>query len=330
MKLTADSSINLHAVATVAGLGEFSISSVGVVAEQQLNSVHQGQVIAAFERCFYVKTATGIFCVGIPEIGRGPLNALLGFQYKRLPFNVTAGEHVRISSHQITLDDRRIIDGAQACAYHCEVSFAMPTPEILQRNRKALATLRGMPDDGFFWLLGNHISCGQESAVQSALRRSTSVALNGLVNWLQTGIFCSSGESISHDASAALGLLGAGPGLTPAGDDVIAGVMLALTRLQRSDLTKSLWNAIAPRLAELTNAISAAHLEQAAKGFCGEPMNDLLNEVFQAEEMEATTLVTALNCMGGTSGWDTLGGAVMVIDAWQYSLHTTHRTATTC
>jgi hypothetical protein len=37
-----------------------------------------------------------------------------------------------------------------------------------------------------------------------------------------------------------------------------------------------------------------------------------------------------LNCMGGTSGWDTLGGAVMVIDAWQYSLHTTHRTATTC
>jgi hypothetical protein len=59
-------------------------------------------------------------------------------------------------------------------------------------------------------------------------------------------------------------------------------------------------------------------------------MNDLLSKVFQAEKIEATTLVAALNSMGCTSGWDTLGGVVMVIDAWQHSLNTTHRTVTTC
>jgi hypothetical protein len=301
-----------------------------MAAEQQLDGVHHGQVIAVFDRCFYIKTATGLLCVGLLDLGRGPLNALLGYQHKCLPFKVSAGEPVRISNHQIIMDDSREIDASCASAYHCEVSFTIPSPQVLHRNRNALKRLQGMPEDGFYWLLDSQAHCDKESALQSALRCSTSASLNGLADWLRTGFVCSRGGGVSQDVSAASGLLGAGPGLTPAGDDVISGVMLALWRLRRADLATLIWQTIAPRLPSLTNTISAAHLEQAAKGFCGESMNDLLSKVFQAEKIEATTLVAALNSMGCTSGWDTLGGVVMVIDAWQHSLNTTHRTVTTC
>ncbi|MFT4728932.1 MAG: hypothetical protein ACI9UN_003445 [Granulosicoccus sp.] len=286
--------------------------------------------MAAFERSFYMKTTGGIFCVGVPEIGCGPLNALLGSEQHCLPFKVTVGKYVRISNQKILLDDGQVIDANQASIYHGDVSFTTLAPQILERNRNTLKTLRGMPEDGFFWLLGNHTSCKNESAVQSALRKTTSPSLNGLLDYLYTGFAHSRRDSDNHDASAAVGLLGAGPGLTPAGDDAIAGVMLALLRFQRADLVKAIWKAIESSLPVLTNEISAAHLEQAAEGFCSESMNEVLDQIFQAEEIEAATLVTALNGMGCTSGWDTLGGVAMVIDAWQYSLNTTHRTVITC
>jgi hypothetical protein len=330
VQLTTEASAKILLGTTPAGVGRYSLSSVGLVAKQRLNGVHQGRIIAAFERSFYIKTVDGIFCVGLPEIGCGPLNVLLDAEQNYLPFYVTVGKSVCISNQKITLEHGLVIDATQASIYYCDVSFTAPKPQILQRNRNTLKTLRGMPEDGFFWLLGNHTSCENESAVQSALRRSTSASLNGLLDYLHTGFTHSSTDSDSYDASAALGLLGAGPGLTPAGDDVIAGVMLALLRFQRADLVKSIWKAIESSLPVLTNEISAAHLEQAAKGFSGESMNALLHEIFQAEEIRAATLATTLNGMGCTSGWDTLGGVAMVIDAWQYSLNTTHRTVTTC
>lgn len=286
--------------------------------------------MAVFERSFYLKTVTGLICVGLPEIGRGPLNALVNAQHRNLPFKITAGASVCISNSQIIFADGGVFDATQASAYHCEVSFFTPTPELLQRNRNALTTLQGMPEDGFSWLLDVHVSCAHKSAVQSALRRSASAPLKRLIDWLRSAFAHPSRDCDNHGASAAMGLLGAGPGLTPAGDDVIAGIMLALIRFQRADLAQTIWQAIQGSLPTLTNVISAAHLEQAAKGFCGEPMKDLLDEIFQSEQIEAATLEATLNSMGCTSGWDTLGGVVMVIDAWQYSLNTTHRTVTTC
>jgi hypothetical protein len=331
MQLATDSTTNCHVAATVAATLDLSISSIGVVAEQQLNGVRQAQVLAVFERSFYVKTETGLFCVGLPEIGCGPLNALLASKQQCLPVNIVSGEHLLISNQKILLADGHEIDASQASVYHSENSFATPPTDTLIQNRQDIKSLQGMPEEGFFWLLDKHKLCTQESAVQSALRLSSIESLSGLVDWLQTGFAdVNAACDKSHDASAALGLVGAGPGLTPAGDDVIAGVMLALARFQRTDLVNSIWQSIAPGLPILTNSISAAHLEQAAKGYCGKPMNDLLYEIFQAQKIEVDTLGAVLNSMGCTSGWDTLGGVMIVVDAWQHNLNTIHRTVPTC
>ena len=56
-------------------------------------------------------------------------------------------------------------------------------------------------------------------------------------------------------------LPGAGPGLTPSGDDLLAGVMLALHRLHHAGSWRRCFgNNWSPMLATRTNAISAAHL----------------------------------------------------------------------
>lgn len=330
MQLTSEYSVNRQETRAMVAARQYLISSVGAVAEQQLNGIHVGQILAAFDRSFYITTSTGLFCVGLSEIGRGPLNALLAKHHKHLPFKVDAGEHVSISEQRIILSHSRIVNATQAQSFHCEISFEKPTQHRVERNRQILRTLSGMPDDGFYWLLDGRTPRPHESSIQTALRRSTSESLTRLASYLRAGFVQKYSNVNSLHASAVLPLLGAGPGLTPASDDVIAGVMLALIRFQRADLAWSIWQTISPCLATRTNRISAAHLEQAALGFCGESMNKLLDDIFQAENIEVATLATELDRMGCTSGWDTLGGVIIVIDAWQFSLKTTHRNVTTC
>jgi len=311
------------------GARSFLVGSIGKFADQQLKGVCQAQVIAVFERSFYVNTATGLCCVGVQGIGRGPLNVVLGSEQEHLPFEVATGEHLLISNRKIFFDNGGVLDATQSRVYQPEVDRVRLVPENLHRNRNALKELQGMPDSGFYWLLSNHPSNRQESVLQSALRRSTTAPMCGLLEWLRAG-FMHKNKGRAHEVSAALGFLGAGPGLTPAGDDVLAGIMLALIRFRRADLAESLWQTIAPSLTVLTNTISAAHLEQASQGCCGESMSGLLDEVFHAEKIEAVTIAHVLDSMGCTSGWDTLGGVAMVIDTWLDTINTTHRTVTTC
>lgn len=330
MQLTTIPRRQLQTATAFSAAWQHPVESVGIIAERELSRDQSCQILAVFDRCFYVKTATGLLCVGLAELGRGPLNALLGSELHCLPHNLLAGDPVRISNHQIILDNYRIFDASQARSYLGKESQEPVIPQILQRNRNTLRSLKGRPQDGFFWLLENDKSTEHQSALQAALRQTTSASIQCLGDWLQAHFENSNAEFDSDALHASLGLLGAGPGLTPSGDDVLAGAMLALQRFQRSDAVKDLWEILEPSLTVSTNPISAAHLEQAAKGRCGEVMDDLLNTIFQSQDVDGSTLVAALDSMGCTSGWDTLGGAVMVIDAWYYSLKTTNRIVTPC
>src|SRR5690606_34858462 len=61
-------------------------------------------------------------------------------------------------------------------------------------------------------------------------------------------------------------LLGLGPGLTPSGDDFLAGALAALYGVGARDHVQLLWSKLEPCLSSATNEISAAHLRCAASG----------------------------------------------------------------
>jgi hypothetical protein len=116
-------------------------------------------------------------------------------------------------------------------------------------------------------------------------------------------------------------LVGAGPGLTPSGDDVLCGALLALRLHPRGSehLVADLWRAVQPRLTT-TTSLSAALLREAADGYAAEPVVRLLEQLASlgtpygcaAPVAEAVDAVLAI---GHTSGADLLGGLAGCLDA---------------
>ena len=115
-------------------------------------------------------------------------------------------------------------------------------------------------------------------------------------------------------------LVGAGPGLTPSGDDVLCGVLLGLHLHAHSSpaLVAELWPAVEPRLAA-TTSLSAALLREAAEGYAAEPVTRLLEclatPATQGDAAPLREAVRAVLAIGHTSGADLLGGLAGCLDA---------------
>ena len=121
-------------------------------------------------------------------------------------------------------------------------------------------------------------------------------------------------------------LVGAGPGLTPSGDDVLCGVLLGLRLHPRGSLSLAvrLWAAVQPRLAT-TTSLSAALLTEAARGYAVAPVVRL-TEALAGPAGDAsgraglrsravTEAVQAVLTIGHSSGADLLGGLAGCLDA---------------
>lgn len=112
-------------------------------------------------------------------------------------------------------------------------------------------------------------------------------------------------DDLSDLAAAARRLAGAGPGLTPAGDDVLAGFMLALA-LTGGDV-RAAWRAIAPALPAST-PIARAYLRAAARGECAEPLAAVLDAALRGDGEAAARLAPGVTAWGATTGPALLAG----------------------
>lgn len=114
-------------------------------------------------------------------------------------------------------------------------------------------------------------------------------------------------------------LIGAGPGLTPAGDDILVGLLAALSRggCERPAVAGAfscLAHVIARHL-ERTTDISAHYLRLAIRGFFGEPLTDLIAAVVEAARTEVLHHCTSeVLSVGASSGADALLGVLLGLD----------------
>ena len=132
-------------------------------------------------------------------------------------------------------------------------------------------------------------------------------------------------------------LVGAGPGLTPSGDDVLCGILLGLRLHPRGSdsLSERLWAAVQPRLTT-TTSLSAALLTEAAQGYAVAPVVRLI-EALACRAPGPVEAVQAVLAIGHSSGADLLGGlagclnALDALDALDcpHLLHQIPRLATT-
>jgi hypothetical protein len=116
-------------------------------------------------------------------------------------------------------------------------------------------------------------------------------------------------------ADAAVALLGLGPGLTPAGDDLVGGALFARA-LAPPDAA---WTAAAARVVAAartrTHPISAALLGDLARGEAYAPLHALAAGLAGGDDAGALAAARALVAIGHSSGWDLLTGLAVGVGA---------------
>lgn len=283
-----------------------------------------GHVVAVFQRTFYVRTVNGrLVCIAHKEVDDGPLTLRVEFP-EHFSFN-TLGikpKTLLLSSDEgdLQLDDKVVLQLSEVRSWSPPELDEMALPEqILDRLRLLSCNLSKIaPSDGLAPLIAHveGIVLGEEDQpfADSNLLGCTFTSLVRLIR-----------GAIIHDRSdtdvAIKGLIGLGPGLTPSGDDLLGGFMVALiTTLKTSGIANSTHPRLTGDLAESisyygfsnTTDISASLLEFAAKGLTSASVHRLIRKLLQRGSSD-DTFQAALSVaeVGHSSGWDCLVGILL-------------------
>jgi hypothetical protein len=105
---------------------------------------------------------------------------------------------------------------------------------------------------------------------------------------------------------------GRGPGLTPAGDDVLAGI-LVVSALRADPVDPEIRAAAA--VAQPTTAVARAFLVWAARGLTIAPVHELLAAIGRGDIVAAGRVLDRLRAIGATSGTDLAAGLGLALYA---------------
>jgi len=264
--------------------------------------------------CNLVTSEEEIIALVSPAIGNGPLNIVI--EEIEILQHVKPGLLVVFSDEQPGLGGSLVVslDGAQ-----------LWRPEV---NWKCLTAHRRRLEDNFAalcsWLSQNDIAKGLPGLVLDgekepgacedgthslhnlAFLAMARVGIKGLLQALQYG------DRLSIRENATL-LTGLGPGLTPAGDDYLVGLMAGLrvwpsslsnSGLSPDDACQIIFEATKGR----TTLFSRAFLHSAKEGLFGENWHRLLAELARGEAIGIQQAARRILASGATSGADTLAG----------------------
>ena len=159
--------------------------------------------------------------------------------------------------------------------------------------------------------------------VATLLADATSSAEAWLADGIRSvfsGVECGSGRPVSRFrthgeaddvARGVAALLGRGPGLTPSGDDALAGALLVSHALGAA---APLAGAVRARLGA-TTAVSAALLDAAADGFAAHDVVRLVDAALAGDGATVAAALPAVLALGHTSGRDLVTGVAAALGA---------------
>ncbi len=292
-------------------LAELRAVSIGPIAAEVLRHADAFDVVAVFERSLYLMAPNGIVCVALETLGPGPINVLITPHAGPQPWTggLPADTKAVTSAARLTVGSAFTIDLATAAPWIPPPWPPWSADSIARGLGEVTRLAPGMvPDDGLAALV---LAPGHAST-----RTPTAEAASGLIADIARVLKSDLDRNVWSDDAlrAATLLVGLGPGLTPSGDDLLGGMMLALSALGRVELRDALWHAIGAELDDLTVPISAMHMAAAADGLGVQAMHALIGAVVAGDLANIVRLLPTMNTIGATSGWDALAGAVMVLD----------------
>lgn len=276
---------------------------VGSAAWETIAAAGRLRVAAVFEHSFYAECDRGgMICFLGTEREPGPLHVLCESFPGDARGPIRVGDPA-VRSGGVLAFPGFAVDFSRGCVWRPPRHPLLPDSLIARGVDSLLASLPGfVPASTHF---GRRLF-GADAAWNGA-RGALAAEIDRGVALLEEELAAAEGD-FSRPAAALLGL---GEGLTPSGDDILGGALLALGALGRRVAADRLFGAIAPNLAAKTNRISAEHLRAAGRGEGAAPFHDVMSAVFGDAAPVAS--LERVGRYGHASGWDTLLGMMSVM-----------------
>lgn len=247
----------------------------------------------------HLEAGGDLICLVAPELGDGPLNAIVDAAAHWPPVGATV-RFTGLSPPSPSMAARAWVDCAAARAWRAPRPDRTAPPH---ERRDALARVRTLaqslaPEDGLARLALGEPPSG------TPLARVADPHIRRLQHWLSVPA-----------STPPTGLVGLGPGLTPSGDDLLCGVLIALHALEHTLARNALASAVLAVAPRLTSPLSCAFLRAAAEGEGAENLHRLINAIIEGCNGDLAGIVSAVGRLGHTSGWDALSGVVLAMAA---------------
>lgn len=268
-----------------------------------------GAVLAAFSRSCYLDLTSRIIALVSPELLRGPLNIVVDpqpvFAFEQLP----AGAAVRLTPPRLIVASFIDVDLAGASVWNARLAPTTLTDRALLRSRldRIKTVLAEVP---------------AESLARPEGRPAR--AVEGM-DALYAGLRSSDPEMIALGASRLAGL---GAGLTPSGDDVLTGVLVAASLLV-PPATPQICRRVFEAVRDRTTRISVAYIDAAAQGEVGEAWHILARSLDSGPDSAVDAAAARVLRFGETSGADMLTGFLLAMSALDESTQSTRSAQST-
>ena len=282
-----------------------AILEMGLLARKALRSESEGRVAAVFESSFYAVLGSQWICVGLPHLGSGPLHVLCE---QRPEFWPVVGAAAAVLGSILVIDNQPFATFNNAFIWEPELTLGW-----------TLAGLRcGLGAVDELWRVGpgtaglGAVGCVQLPTKLTPLAIAAAPGIVALDRIVMDALHERTPSPV--DCSALVNLIGLGPGLTPSGDDLVGGALIALAELDLPNIRDVLWSTFRNHLGR-TNDISRIHLQTAAQGYGAAAMHGAIQATIQGDGYRVAPALAAVSAIGHSSGRDGFAGALMVIRA---------------
>ncbi len=258
-----------------------------------------------FEKsCNLINDEGDIFSLVGPIIRNGPFSAVL--MSDKFTGTIESSDEVRIENSILKLGVLTF-DAGKAKRWNATADWA----KLHGKKEKLLAALDVIEE-----LIKGYAPTGSFAEIVLPIPRKSDDR-EVIFNKAKAGILelfdgLLSGKTMAM-RNGAKSLAGLGIGLTPAGDDFLVGVMMALFAYEKHDKAIEISSILAQESMPLTNSISAAWLKAARFGEAGESWHDMIAAIAQDQGDKLTEAVMRILPTGHTSGADALGAFVATI-----------------
>ncbi|MCL4257497.1 MAG: DUF2877 domain-containing protein [Anaerolineales bacterium] len=285
--------------------------SIAPAARRWLETTQQARVLYAFETVVnLVNEDAEVVSLVSARLGDGPFSIVL--EPSDFPLNIHAEAKLLVFENGLWLDDW-LIDAEDAPQWQPVPDWPAlhAQPAQLANAARQIAALLAQhaPADSLARLV-------LDPAASSPLPARILQAAEQNIPFLFSGLRENDQAKLRE---AAKKLAGLGPGLTPAGDDLLLGAMYSLWATQPPAAAQQTAEHIAAIATERTHALSAAWLAAGARGEAAAPWHQLIDAIAAQDAAALQAAVMRILPTGHTSGADALAGFLGMLEGWQAS-----------